>query len=172
VSDEKTVEFTRFSSPLGTLGMAARGGKIIYLGMGGSCQEDMFLWLEKKLPGVPVAGRDDPAGVMAMAAGQVLQFLEGKRRVFELPIDPMGTDFQLRVWKALSRIPWGHTRTYGEVAVEIGNSRGARAVGGACNRNPLPLIIPCHRVVGTGGRMVGFGCGINVKERLLEMERG
>ena len=83
----------------------------------------------------------------------------------------MGTAFQLRVWEELCRIEWGRTRSYGEIARAAGSPRGARAVGMACNRNPLLLVVPCHRVVGADGSLVGFGEGLELKRRLLELER-
>ena len=102
---------------------------------------------------------------------QLIAYGEGKLRHFDLPIAPRGTAFQLRVWEELCRIEWGQTRSYGAVARAIGSPKGARAVGMACNRNPILLVIPCHRVLGADGSLVGFGEGITLKRRLLENER-
>lgn len=104
------------------------------------------------------------------AGRQVKAYLAGVRNDFTLPLAPQGTDFQQRVWAALQEIPYGETRTYGELAVQVGCPQGARAVGLANNKNPLLLFIPCHRVVGATGKMVGYAGGIAAKEYLLKLE--
>ncbi|MBK7645215.1 MAG: methylated-DNA--[protein]-cysteine S-methyltransferase [Planctomycetes bacterium] len=112
---------------------------------------------------------EDAAG-LADTAAQLQEYARGARRVFELELDLVGTQFELRVWEALRAIPWGRTRTYGELAAAIGASGAARAVGGANGRNPVPIVVPCHRVVsGTG--LGGFSGGLDVKQRLLALER-
>ena len=104
------------------------------------------------------------------AEQQIMAYLEGKRQQLDFPIRMMGTPFQQRVWRGLQQIPYGTTRTYGEIATAIGNPRASRAVGMACNKNPLLLIVPCHRVVGAGGKLTGFAYGMNAKQWLLELE--
>ena len=104
------------------------------------------------------------------AARQILAFLRGERQQLEFSIRMVGTSFQQRVWHVLRQIPYGTTRTYGEVAAEIGNPRASRAVGMACNKNPLLLIVPCHRVIGANGKLTGFAYGTDAKQRLLELE--
>ncbi len=104
------------------------------------------------------------------AKRQLEEYFRGKRRTFDLPLHPSGTEFQVKVWNELLKIPYGETRTYGEVSKNIGNPKGARSVGGACNKNPLMIVIPCHRVIGANGSLVGFGGGIKVKEELLKLE--
>jgi len=104
-------------------------------------------------------------------AGQQLQdYLSGKRRSFELPLAPEGTEFQQKVWQALEEIPYGELRSYGEVAKHIGQPKAARAVGMANNKNPILILIPCHRVVGAKGNLVGYAAGLSVKEHLLKLE--
>ena len=105
------------------------------------------------------------------ACDQLDAYFAGKLRRFDLPLAPQGTDFQRRVWAELCRIDWGQTRSYGEVARAAGSPRGARAAGMACNRNPLLIVIPCHRVIGADGSLVGFGEGLELKRRLLALER-
>jgi len=105
------------------------------------------------------------------AAQQLNDYLSGNRKVFDLPLSPEGTDFQKKVWKALEEIPYGETRSYGEIAKIIGNPTAARAVGMANNRNPILIFIPCHRVIGTNGSLVGYACGLEIKEQLLTMEK-
>ena len=106
------------------------------------------------------------------AVKELEEYFQGKRKEFTVPCVPEGTDFQKRVWEALTRIPYGVTRTYKEIAVEIGNSRSSRAVGMANHKNPVPIIIPCHRVIGSDGRLTGYAGGLGVKEFLLNLERG
>ena len=102
---------------------------------------------------------------------QLEEYFAGKRKTFDLPLVPKGTEFQQKVWKALQEIPYGETRTYGEIAVAIGNPKAARAVGMANNKNPIGILIPCHRVVGANGKLVGYAGGMEKKEFLLELER-
>jgi len=102
---------------------------------------------------------------------QLEEYFAGKRKTFDLPLAPRGTDFQQRVWKALQEIPYGETRTYGEIAAAVGNPKAARAVGMANNRNPIGIIVPCHRVVGANGKLVGYAGGMEKKEWLLELEK-
>jgi methylated-DNA-[protein]-cysteine S-methyltransferase len=102
---------------------------------------------------------------------QVLAYFAGERREFELPLAPGGTDFQQRVWAALQRIPFGETRSYGQLAAGLGNPAASRAVGRANARNPICLIVPCHRVIGADGSLTGFAFGEEIKRRLLEHER-
>ncbi len=102
---------------------------------------------------------------------QLTQYFKGERKVFDLPLAPKGTELQKKVWAALLEIPYGETRSYGDIAEAVGNPKGARAVGMANNRNPIAIIIPCHRVIGKDGSMVGYGGGIPAKEKLLELEK-
>jgi methylated-DNA-[protein]-cysteine S-methyltransferase len=102
---------------------------------------------------------------------QLAEYFAGRRTEFDLPLDPSGTPVQQKVWSALRSIPFGETRTYAEVATQIGHPGAARAVGAASGRNPLSIVAPCHRVVGTGGELTGFAGGLEVKARLLAFER-
>ena len=104
------------------------------------------------------------------AEKQLSEYFDGKRRAFELPLKFSGTEFQKSVWNELEKIPFGKTKTYGEIAAAIGKTKAARAVGGACNKNPLVIIVPCHRVIGAGGKLGGFACGTDTKEWLLGHE--
>lgn len=102
---------------------------------------------------------------------QLSEYLDGKRELFDIPIKTQGTDFQEKVWKALKQIPYGETRSYKEIAIEIGNPKAMRAVGMANNRNPIMIVIPCHRVIGANGQLIGYGGGLDVKEKLLTLEK-
>lgn len=104
------------------------------------------------------------------AEKQLNEYFTKKRKTFELELDFVGSDFQIQVWKAMLTIPFGETRTYGDIARQIGNPDSVRAVGGAANKNPIPIITPCHRVVGANGKLVGFGGGLENKALLLELE--
>jgi len=104
------------------------------------------------------------------AAKQFEEYFNGKLKVFDLPIILKGTDFQIKVWKALQTIPYGETRSYGQLAAVTGNPRASRAVGMANNRNPIPIIVPCHRIIGHNGKLVGYAGGIELKEKLLYLE--
>ncbi len=103
-------------------------------------------------------------------AGELAEYFSGTRKDFGVPLSPKGTDFQLLVWQELQRIPYGETRTYGEIAQRIGKKGASRAVGAANHHNPIPIIIPCHRVVASGGRLGGFGGGVELKRHMLELE--
>lgn len=102
---------------------------------------------------------------------QLDEYFAGERKAFDLPLAPKGTAFQQEVWKALQEIPYGETGTYGEIAAAIGNPKAARAVGMANNKNPIGIIIPCHRVVGANGKLVGYAGGMEKKAFLLELEQ-
>ena len=104
------------------------------------------------------------------AVRQLRAYFAGQLRRFDLPLDMEGTDFQLRVWRELERIPYGETRSYLEIAEAIGAPRAVRAVGAANGANPIPIVVPCHRVVGASGKLVGYGGGLPLKKRLLELE--
>lgn len=102
---------------------------------------------------------------------QLEEYFRGVRNDFDLPLEPNGTEFQRRVWKSLIEIPYGETRSYSEIAKAIGNEKACRAVGMANNKNPIPIIIPCHRVIGANGKLVGYAGGLDVKEKLLKLEK-
>lgn len=102
---------------------------------------------------------------------QLKEYFQGTRREFTIPIEDEGSEFQKKVWKALLDIPYGQTRTYKEIAIAIGNEKACRAVGMANNRNPISIIIPCHRVIGANGKLVGYGGGLDIKEKLLNIEK-
>ena len=102
---------------------------------------------------------------------QLEQYFAGQRQQFNLPLDFQGTDFQQRVWRALLTIPYGETRSYKDIALQIGNEKAVRAVGAANGRNPISIIAPCHRVIGSGGALVGFAGGLDKKQILLSLEQ-
>ena len=103
---------------------------------------------------------------------QLEQYFAGQRQQFNLPLDFQGTDFQQQVWRALLTIPYGETRSYKDIALQIGNEKAVRAVGAANGKNPISIIAPCHRVIGSGGALVGFAGGLDKKQILLSLEQG
>jgi len=114
---------------------------------------------------------DDDYPVLVNAATQIKEYFSGERKTFDIPINPQGGEFHRRVWdKMVHEVGFGELITYGELAKKCGNPRAARAVGMANNRNPIPIIIPCHRVIGASGKLTGFRWGLGVKEKLLEIE--
>ena len=120
----------------------------------------------------PAAGWERHDRAFDDVATQLKEYFDGRRRVFELPLAPEGTPFQLRVWNALIEIPYGETISYGELAARIGDRSASRAVGLANGSNPLPIVIPCHRVIGSNGKLTGYGGGLPIKQQLLTLERG
>jgi methylated-DNA-[protein]-cysteine S-methyltransferase len=114
--------------------------------------------------------RNDGNPLLLEAASQLRAYFAGALREFLLPLDIEGTDFQKRVWGQVAAIPYGETRSYLQIAVAIGSPRAVRAVGAANGANPVPIVVPCHRVIGANGKLVGYGGGLAMKKRLLELE--
>ena len=144
--------------PIGTLGLMDDGRGL----------SRVFLRREGMEPDAP----EGETPLTLQAAEELEEYFSGKRRRFTVPLSPHGTDFQQAVWEALRAIPYGETRTYGEIAAAVGRPKAARAVGMANHDNPLLIFTPCHRVVGKNGALTGFACGLEVKRRLLALEGG
>jgi methylated-DNA-[protein]-cysteine S-methyltransferase len=125
--------------------------------------EEVHETLEDEREGRPAA--------VAEAERQLKEYFAGERSSFDLPLDPQGTPFQRSVWFALADIPYGETASYGQIAAKVGKPTAFRAVGATNARNPLPIVLPCHRVIGSNGKLVGFGGGLELKEQLLAHER-
>lgn len=149
------------ASPVGTLTLVAAERGLVAV-----------LWPEERAGRVPIAsGTHDPAQpVLAEAARQLRSYFAGELRAFDLPLAPEGTPFQRSVWRALGDIPYGATATYGDIATALGNPAATRAVGAANGRNPLSIVLPCHRVVGSSGALTGFAGGMAAKRWLLAHE--
>jgi len=146
-------------SSIGRIGVTANGRGIV----------EIRLRARKKIP-VP-RSRDRGAGHLRRACGQLREYFAGKRKRFSLPLDlSSGTLFQRRVWRACARIPHGETRSYAELAELVGCPHGARAVGQVMGSNPVPIVVPCHRVIRSDGSLGGFGSGLPVKRKLLRIE--
>ncbi len=148
---------TVFDSPVGILALQAEDGAITKLYLPGGA-----------LPG----GGEEESALLRQGREQVLEYLSGKRRTFDLPLAPAGTPFQRSVWRALLAIPYGETRSYRDIALAVGRPRAVRAVGQANHHNPIPILIPCHRVVGADGTLTGYAGGLALKEKLLRLEAG
>jgi methylated-DNA-[protein]-cysteine S-methyltransferase len=153
--------YARMMSPVGELTIIASDN-----GLAG------VLWEGEELPaGRTGAAAEDPTHpVVAAATRQLQEYFDGRRTTFDLPLDATGTPFQLKVWEALRTIPFGETRSYAEIARQIGRPRAVRAVGAANGRNPVSIVTPCHRVIGSTGSLTGFAAGLDTKARLLAFE--
>ena len=126
----------------------------------------------KNSPGIATAtsGECRETPIIKKAYEQLSEYFAGARKEFELPLAPQGTEFQKKVWAELQEIPYGETRSYGQIAATIGNPGAGRAVGMANHKNPLPIVVPCHRVIGAGGSLTGYAGGLDIKRTLLELE--
>ncbi|NYB74752.1 methylated-DNA--[protein]-cysteine S-methyltransferase [Sedimentibacter hydroxybenzoicus DSM 7310] len=116
--------------------------------------------------------KDEHSQLSDMAYEQICEYIKGRRKTFDFPYELHGTEFQKRVWNELCRIPYGETRTYKQVAEAAGNSKASRAAGAANGKNPIMIVIPCHRVIGTDGKLTGYAGGIELKKTLLNLEQG
>jgi len=168
------VETARMTSPIGELELVARDGAISEIRLvepappGDPAHEP-----SPAPPGASPSERTALDGVLTAARRQLAEYFAGRRRTFELPIAADGTPFQRRVWRELAEVGYGQTATYAELARAIGKPRAARAVGAALARNPVPVVVPCHRVIGATGDLRGFGLGgVSVKRSLLDAEAG
>ena len=142
---------------------------LCWLGLGPSVEEEQSLlkWMSRQFPkGFLIRKREPNSEVIR----QLQEYVSGQRKEFTIPLHPIGTPFQLKVWAELLRIPYGETRTYGEIAAQVDNPKGQRAVGMANNRNPIGIVVPCHRVIGKGGSLTGYAGGLDIKQKLLELE--
>jgi O-6-methylguanine DNA methyltransferase len=151
----ETIYYSRIDSPVGPLLLAVSEGGLVALEFGrGNIGEG---WVE-------VAERTAPY------ARQLEEYFAGRRRQFDLPLDLRGTEFQQRCWQELLKVPYGETRSYADIARAIGNPSAVRAVGLANGQNPIAIVVPCHRVIGSDGSLTGYGGGLEVKRQLLELE--
>jgi len=158
------MQATAFASPMGRLVIIAEHSAISRIILPGTAiEKDEQRILNTDSGNHPVLDR---------CCRELEEYFAGKRRVFSVPVDPKGTLFQRQVWQLLVRIPFGRTASYGALAEVLDNKKAARAVGGAANKNPLPIIIPCHRLIGRDGSLTGFASGLDNKTWLLRHEGG
>ena len=160
---ERTYFYKHLESPVGRLKLVATDRGLAAI-----------LWENDDLQRVRLGHltEDGTHPVLRQAEAQLNEYFAGKRRSFSVPLDAEGTPFQRKVWQALAEIPFGEIRSYGQLAREIGHANASRAVGAANGRNPLSILVPCHRVIGASGKLTGFAGGLAVKEFLLRLERG
>lgn len=144
-------------SPIGPLGVGEEDGAITLILFAGQQPPEGY--------------REGESPLLEEAWAQLERYFAGELRQFSLPLAPAGTPFQQAVWRALEEIPYGETRSYGEIASQVGRPKASRAVGAANHRNPIPIVIPCHRVIGAGGTLTGYGGGLDRKRLLLDLER-
>ena len=160
VAASTTLTYDVVPAPIGRLIVASNGAAIEGVWMANADPKDAA-WADH-------CGHD---AVLTQARAELLAYFDGRLRDFEIPLAPNGTEFQRRVWAALTKIPHGTTISYAELARRVGSSAAVRAVGAANGRNPIPIIVPCHRVIGSDGSLTGFGGGLDRKRWLLEHER-
>lgn len=159
------IYYTIIDAPPGKIYAAESKKGLLFVHLGPDSYNGLTAFVKKHYPGAQVV----PSVIDA--APQIMEYVAGERRGFDLPLDLKGTDFQLQVWRAIQKIPYGRTRFYGQVAKFVDRPRGAQAVGMACKANPIPLVIPCHRVVERGGGLGGFSPGLEWKKWLLDLEK-
>lgn len=153
--------YARFITPLGTVLATAVGGYLTSVNFVDA----------KYTPEIGAGWKEDPASTpLKECARQLGDFFEGKRQCFDLPIAPEGTPFQKRIWREIARIPFGETITYAQLAARAGAPGSARAAGAATGRNPIAVVVPCHRIVGADGSLTGYAGGLERKMKLLEIE--
>lgn len=159
------METAFFRSPIGLLRLEQDGGALCAVR-----RVDAPLSCEPKTDAPLLCGPGADTPLLREAARQLAAYFDGALRAFDLPLAAQGSAFDRAVWRALTAIPYGERRAYGEIAAAIGRPKACRAVGGACSRNPLLIVVPCHRVVGASGKLTGFAAGIEQKRALLELE--
>lgn len=166
---QMTVGYSMMESPIGPLLLASteQGLCFIEFGPEETSLTGLNAWCRKWKLNAKVE-QDDVQ--LATAKHQLEEYFAGQRQSFAIPLDLYGTVFQKAVWMKLTEIPYGELRSYKEMALAIGSGKAVRAIGGANNKNPIPIVIPCHRVVGSNGSLVGYGGGISIKEHLLALE--
>lgn len=157
----------RFESPIGEMRVAGSELGLAYLELPQASGRGLSGWLRRFAPGARI---EEAYAPFRSSIAQLLEYLDGKRQAFDIPLDLRGTPFQGQVYQAVAGIPYGHTRSYAEIAQQVGRPRAVRAVGSANGANPLPLVVPCHRVIASDGKLGGYGGGLPLKARLLAME--
>jgi len=162
------IDFTITETLVGRLLIASSEKGVIRIAFQTDESADPVIDLKQKYPESAIRENHE---VNREATDQIREYLDGKRTAFYLPLELNGTPFQKKVWDAVVCIPYGQTRSYGEIACAIDNPKSCRAVGNANNKNPLPIIIPCHRIIGSDGSMTGYGGGMPIKKKLLELEK-
>jgi O-6-methylguanine DNA methyltransferase len=161
------VAYAQMDSPIGPLWIAATATGICAVGLGAGQPQVFLAWLTRHISKEPP--REDPEA-LASALTQLREYFSRIRQQFDLPLDTYGTAFQKAVWTEVASVPYGAMTTYGEIAQRTGRPRAARAVGAALGANPLPLLIPCHRVIGAEGSLIGYRGGVEMKAALLRLE--
>ncbi|MBU9720857.1 MULTISPECIES: methylated-DNA--[protein]-cysteine S-methyltransferase [Bacillaceae] len=169
MSQRPFIYYDEMDSPIGmlTVGKTKKGICFIEFGSMKDTISCIETWLKKKFMNVSLERNEEE---LKQAFEQLNEYFRGQRTNFDLPLDLIGTRFQTLVWNKVREIPYGVTKSYKQIALEIGAPKAVRAIGGANNRNPIPVIIPCHRVIGSNGSMVGYGGGLDKKEQLLRLE--
>ena len=164
-----TLFYTKTNTPFGQLIVVSSNKGVVRVTLPIESGRDRLDEIKHEFPGSEF--RED-AQKNREAVRQLKEYFSGTRTSFDLPLDLQGTDFQKKVWKAMLKVPYGRTRSYGQIARDIGNPKACRAVGSSCGKNNITIVIPCHRIIGSSGSMTGFGGGIPLKVKLLNLEKG
>ena len=164
---EDTIVLGLADTPIGPFGAVFTARGLACLTFPSQPLEECEAWVRTHRPEARVI-RDHPA--LTVLSAQLTAYLEGSLHQFSIPLDLRGTPFQLDVWQALQQIPYGEVRSYADVAAHVGRPRAVRAVGMANHANPVPIVVPCHRVIGSNRSLTGYGGGLDLKERLLQLE--
>lgn len=166
MDDKFEIYYKLFKSPIGEIFVASTPLGLCRVGINSDLREEM-IWFEEKFSNFSIEESDDQTQIYV---SQLIEYFEGNRKEFDIPVFLIGTNFQKRVWKALTEIPYGKTASYKEIALKVSNPKGVRAVGQVNNKNPIPIVIPCHRIIGSNGELTGYGVGLEIKKWLLELE--
>ncbi|MCI8402089.1 MAG: methylated-DNA--[protein]-cysteine S-methyltransferase [Lachnospiraceae bacterium] len=175
-SGSHRVYYREYESPVGRLRLVERDGFLTAVSLAGKSQPDAYrrrgeLSYEEAGYLLAEAGaQDTETELLARVHRELTEYFAGQRREFTAPLKPEGTPFQMQVWQALRTIPYGETRSYGQIAAQIGKPGASRAVGMGNHYNPIAILIPCHRVIGADGSLTGYGGGLDIKEYLLKLE--
>lgn len=162
----KKAQYYKYDAPVGLMNIVSCNTGICKISLPNTEPETVYTWIDKYYD----TYIEKKTKTIAIAIQELRQYFKQKRKRFSVPIQLHGTSFQKQVWTALQNIPYGETTTYGEIAKQIDKPNAARAVGRAIGRNPIPIMIPCHRVIGAQGGLVGYGGGLPLKRKLLRLE--
>ena len=162
-----TILYTAIDSPVGRIYLASYNDQLCSITLGRNAKEYLFQYVKSTFPGCDITSSKT---ALHKCETQLSEYFAGERSDFDIPLLLEGTDFQQSVWQELLKIPYGQTLSYGDLAVKLGKQGGMRAVGSANGKNPIPIIVPCHRVIAADGSLGGYSGGLDIKHKLLDLE--
>ena len=163
----KNLYYSEMDSPIGPVLLVSSEKGLVRVALPSESETDRITRIKAEFPDACFI---EDVGKNQEAVRQIGEYFSGIRTSFTLPLDLRGTNFQKKVWNAMLKVPFGRTRSYGQIARDIGNPKACRAVGGSCGKNNIAIVIPCHRIIGSDGSMTGFGGGVPLKKKLLDLE--